>query len=431
VSVVSGPAAKPPAEGGWVQARHHWLSSALVRQSALYTTTNLAISALGAVASALLARLFSTSEFGAYSFALAFLAFSALFFEFGLFMPVARLASAEPAKGQGEIAGAVFLTFVPVGLSFSLLILVLSFLVDGLFQVHVGGILRIAALLAFAYPFGLLAQWLAMGAGRLHVYSLATFGAQLLFVGLVLVNLLVSRPLSPAGAVTLQLAAMGLGWFAFALWLRPTFRNLRLRLHQLLAGAREYGLQVYIGRILSMGTYSMDVLMLGALFMPAAVGFYVLAGAIAGASGMPALAFATALFRNLANRPLIERRWLLVSVGLATASTIIAWLLAGPFVRSVFTERYAPAAVLVVPLAAAAGVRGVTSLYNSFLSAHGLGKELRNAGIALTVSNLILNFALIPPFGAAGAAWASLLALVVNLIAHLAGYRRYRRGIAT
>jgi O-antigen/teichoic acid export membrane protein len=144
---------------------------------------------------------------------------------------------------------------------------------------------------------------------------------------------------------------------------------------------------------------------------------------------MPAMAFATALFRNLANRPLIERRWLLVSVGLATASTIIAWLLAGPFVRSVFTERYAPAAALVVPLAAAAGVRGVTSLYNSFLSAHGLGKELRNAGIALTVSNLILNFALIPPFGAAGAAWASLLALIVNLIAHLAGYRRYQRGL--
>jgi len=428
VSVASGPAAEPPAESRGVPARR-WLSSALVRQSALYTSTNLAISVMGAVASALLARHFDTSEFGAYSFAMAFLGFSAGFFEFGLFMPVARLSSAEQAEGQSEIAGAAFLTFVPVGLSFSLLILLLSFEVDGLFRVHASSILRIAALLAFAYAFGQLAQWLAVGAGRLHLYSLATFGAQVLFVVLVLVNLLVSWPLSPAGAVTLQLAAMGLGWLAFALWLRPTFRNLRLRLDQLLAGAREYGVQVYIGRILSIGTYNMDVLMLGALFMPSAVGFYVLAGAIAGASGMPAMAFATALFRNLANRPLIERRWLLVSVGLAIASTVVAWLLAGPFVRIVFTERYAPVAALVVPLAAAAGVRGVTSLYNSFLSAHGLGKELRNAGIALTVSNLILNFALIPPFGATGAAWASLLALVVNLVAHLAGYRRYQRGL--
>ena len=65
-----------------------------------------------------------------------------------------------------------------------------------------------------------------------------------------------------------------------------------------------------------------------------------------------------------------------------------------------------------------------TGIYNSFLAAHGLGKELRNAGMALTVSNLILNVALIPQFGAAGAAWAS---LIVNLGAHIVGYRRYRR----
>lgn len=405
------------------------MSSVLVRQSALYTTTNLAISILGAVASALLARQFGTNDFGAYSFAAAFIAFTAIFFEFGLFMPVARLSSAEETEGQREIAGAALLTFVPVGLSFCLLILLLSFLVDAMFRVHAGGILRIAALLAFTYPFGLLAQWLAVGAGRLHLYSLATFGAQLLFVALVVVSVIASRPLSPAGAVTLQLAAMGLGWLVFAFWLRPTFRNLRLRLHQMLAGARDYGVQVYLGRIFSIGTYNMDVLMLGALFTPAAVGFYVLAGAIAGAGGMPATAFATALFRNLANQPLIERRWLVVSVGLAAGSAVVTSLLAGPFVHIVFTERYAPTAALVVPLAAAAGFRSVTSLYNSFLSAHGLGKELRNAGIALTVSNLILNFALIPPFGASGAAWASLLALVVNLVAHVAGYQRYRRGI--
>jgi O-antigen/teichoic acid export membrane protein len=34
------------------------------------------------------------------------------------------------------------------------------------------------------------------------------------------------------------------------------------------------------------------------------------------------------------------------------------------------------------------------------------------------------NFALIPSFGASGAAWASLLALVANLVAHVVFYRR-------
>jgi O-antigen/teichoic acid export membrane protein len=43
----------------------------------------------------------------------------------------------------------------------------------------------------------------------------------------------------------------------------------------------------------------------------------------------------------------------------------------------------------------------------------------------LTLSNVAFNFALIPPYGAHGAAWASLLALLANLIAHVFFYRRF------
>jgi O-antigen/teichoic acid export membrane protein len=66
----------------------------------------------------------------------------------------------------------------------------------------------------------------------------------------------------------------------------------------------------------------------------------------------------------------------------------------------------------------------VTRLFNTFLAAHGLGSDLRTAAITLTVSNLILNLLLIPGFGAAGAAWASFLALAVNLVVHIIRYRR-------
>jgi O-antigen/teichoic acid export membrane protein len=96
-------------------------------------------------------------------------------------------------------------------------------------------------------------------------------------------------------------------------------------------------------------------------------------------------------------------------------------------IRLAFSPRYAPAAALVLPLALAQAVRGVTSLYNTFLSSHGRGRQLRNTSFVLTGSNLIFNFALIPPFGAAGAAWASLAALVVNLAAYVVFYRRTLR----
>jgi O-antigen/teichoic acid export membrane protein len=103
---------------------------------------------------------------------------------------------------------------------------------------------------------------------------------------------------------------------------------------------------------------------------------------------------------------------------------------APPVVHAVFGSSYAAVAALAVPLALAQAVRGATSIYNSFLSAQARGRELRNAGLVLTISNLVLNFALIPPYGAMGAAWASLLALVANLVAHIVSYRRSVRELA-
>ena len=79
----------------------------------------------------------------------------------------------------------------------------------------------------------------------------------------------------------------------------------------------------------------------------------------------------------------------------------------------------------MVPLALAQAFRGVTTIYNAFLAAHAVGRALRTAGAVLTASNLVLNLLLIPPYGATGAAWASVLALVANLAAHVFGYRRY------
>jgi O-antigen/teichoic acid export membrane protein len=120
----------------------------------------------------------------------------------------------------------------------------------------------------------------------------------------------------------------------------------------------------------------------------------------------------------------IARDWLAISIIVGSLTSIAAWLLAEPVIRVLFSARYVQAAGLVLPLALAQLVRGVTGIFNTFLSGHGRGKDLRNAGFVLTGSNIALNFALIPPFGAQGAAWASLLALAANFVAHVVFYRR-------
>ena len=166
--------------------------------------------------------------------------------------------------------------------------------------------------------------------------------------------------------------------------------------------------------------------MLAAFTSAEQVANYALAGAIASGVGLPVTGFANAMFSRLTRSPRLRadlaRRSLVHRPRNGPHHVGIDYLCCRD---GVSRDLYTPMIALVVPLTLAQAVRGVTGIYNSFLSAHGRGRELRNAAIVLTVSNVILNFALIPPFRAEGAAWASLVALVANWIAHMVGYRQW------
>jgi O-antigen/teichoic acid export membrane protein len=168
----------------------------------------------------------------------------------------------------------------------------------------------------------------------------------------------------------------------------------------------------------------MDVLMLGIWATPRWVGLYFLAGSIAYATGLPVVGFSAALFPRMAREAAIRRRTLLVAAAIGAVCSVMAALLAEPAIRIFFSGSYVDAASLVPALVLAQFVRGITTIFNTFLSAHGKGVALRNAGLILTGSNVVFNFTLIPPFGAQGAAWASVLALVLNLAAHIWFYKR-------
>jgi O-antigen/teichoic acid export membrane protein len=395
------------------------------QQTAAFVTANLLVNALAVVSTALLTRNLATAEFGSYSFATSLLLFVAIFFEFGLFVPAARLAALTNPTTRREIVGAALIAYLPIGAAFSVTIFVVSFWVDDWFNVNTGHALRIVAPLAIGIPFAsVILQQLAQGIDRLHVASFGTVLAQLLFVILLELWLGAYGRLSTSSGLVLRGSAFLIAMIVAGLWLRPTFRAVRHWIREFLRQAREWGWQLFIGRVLSIGTYNMDVLMLGIWAESRSVGFYVLAGSLAAVSGLPVAGMAAALFPRMARANAIARDWLVISIVVGTLCSIAAWLLAEPVIRVLFSARYVQASDLVLPLALAQLVRGVTGIFNTFLAGHGRGKDLRNAGFVLTASNITLNFALIPPFGAQGAAWASLLALVANFVAHVFFYRR-------
>jgi O-antigen/teichoic acid export membrane protein len=413
-----------PAPSAWGRLR----GSRLVTQSAVFTIAGALVLVLGAVGKAILANQMPPAAFGEFAFCTSFLLFAALFFEFGLFTPAARRIARAGRGERSELIGASLLLFMPVGALFCIVMFGLSFTVEPVFGIDAGGALRVVSPLAFAYAFSAAAAQIAQGADRIGSYSVAGLGGQVVFVVALLITSLVMGRMTVTAALIINTGGLliTVAWFAAAL--RPRIRNARAHVRAIVHDTRTWGLHLYIGRVLSVGTYNMDVLMVAAFTDSRQVGFYVLATAIAYASGLPTQGLAAATFARMSRSSKLESRWLMTAWASGAVGVVVIVVLAAPLVDLVFSASYHSVAALAIPLAMAVAVRGATSMYNTFLSSQGLGKELRNCGLVLTISNVVLNFALIPPFGATGAAWASLAALLANYRAHVHYYRRLERG---
>jgi O-antigen/teichoic acid export membrane protein len=408
--------------GGRRLARSH-----VVRQTGIFAASNVGVSVLAAVSSAVLARGLSAEEFGSYSLALSLLTFGALFFEFGVFAPASRLAARAEGGSARDVYGASLLVTVPIALAFAATMFTLSFWVDSWFHVEAGEALRTVTPLLVVYPLSALAIQLALGAGKLQISSLGAVLTQALMIVLLVAATAAYGHLSVLLALLARTVGFLIGVLVMLGWLRPALRRLREPIRTLVRETREYGFNIYIGRVLSVGTYNMDVLMLGIWSDARHVGFYSLAGALAYTVGLPATGMASALFPRMSRQDHVERKWVLAAAGLGVLGVLAMWLFAEPAIRIVFGARYVEARDLAVVLAIAQAVRGVTAVYNNFMAAAAYGAAMRNASLVLTASNIVFNFALIPPFGAIGAAWASVLALVANHFARLYYLGRERR----
>lgn len=406
-----------------------FLRSRTVRQAGLNAFSTGLTSLLAAAATALVARHLTADSFGTYQFAVSFLLFAAIFFEFGLGLPAARIAARSSPEDRPAVIGAALTVFGPVCLSFAVAVLALSFATDSVFNVDAGSALRATAALAIVYPFQFLSLQLASGADRLHVYSVTSALSNAMFVAALAVVGLRDGNLTIETALWLRAGGLGIGSLLFVLWVGPRALALRSRIGELLRESRDYGFAIYLGRLLSTGTYNMDVLMLGALADARAVGLYALAGALARVSLLPVIGATSALFPRMVHQPKIDPRALQLAGAAGIVGVLVLGLAGSELIDLIFSSRYHEATRYLVPLALAEACRGVTLVYNTHLSAHAEGRALRNAGAILTGSNLVLNFALIPEFGASGAAWASFAALVINLVAHIVYYRGVLRRV--
>jgi len=202
----------------------------------------------------------------------------------------------------------------------------------------------------------------------------------------------------------LFLAAHIIGFGYIILKIKPSFRNLRLRLNEIIHYNKTYGFNVYIGTLFNVAMASLSGLLISYFGVNnAGVGFYGLALTIAEPLNFIPNVIATTHYKDFASKKSIDKRLTKVTIGVSLIALIVCWILVGPFIRIFYGTEFTP--VIYLTFIASTGVifNGMGDYYNRFLGAHGEGKALRNSAILVGIVIFICNFTLIPFFGQDGA----------------------------
>ena len=119
-----------------------------------------------------------------------------------------------------------------------------------------------------------------------------------MFAGIVVIVATDDDP-SATPAVLLRVLTLLGASLLVALWLRPLFDQVRAWTRTFIVQSRQYGFGIYVGRVLSVGTFNIDVLLLAALTDAKTVAVYSLARALSTFAAVPADGVAAALFARM------------------------------------------------------------------------------------------------------------------------------------
>ncbi|PLX24351.1 MAG: hypothetical protein C0600_13215, partial [Ignavibacteria bacterium] len=223
--------------------------SELGRKSTIYFTALLLNAVLGVVVYGILTRAMDVQSFGTYSFIIAFFMFSGMFFDFGVAPAGMRLmALVDSAAAFSRRAGALLSLSAAVGLLFAVFVFAGSYAVDAWIHDGAGSVLRIVAPLAAVYPLQEMILSISQGSSRMKLMS-----AYLLMPRGILIVLLIALAATGTIDVRIAVTAMLLGMAAaigIAIGvLKPVFRGLGSEIAVIWKEVREFGREVYLGRI--------------------------------------------------------------------------------------------------------------------------------------------------------------------------------------
>lgn len=199
--------------------------------------------------------------------------------------------------------------------------------------------------------------------------------------------------------------------------IKISFKNLKIRLIEIWDHYKSYGFNMYVGIVFSLGFSSLTEVLISYFSIDNnGVGLYSLALTFAMPLAYIPNTIATTHFRDFASGLKISNKLLLITLSVSFVSLLGLWIVIGPVVHILYGSEFVSVIELNYIVSVGVLAHGFGDFINSFLSANGKGKTLRNILIAYGICILMFNLILIPKFGAVGAAYANLITSVIYML---------------
>lgn len=405
------------------------------RQTVVLYGAQLASMALNFAFTIVVGRAMTQDDFGIFSFCVfSIILFPGYLFEFGVFAAGARLLAITPNRAdERRLLGALAILGLAIAAAFAVTVALLGPVVDaalarfGYADTSVAPILLLVAPLAMGVPLQLLVENACLGTNRIGALAALRIALPVTSISVIAILHALTGTVSVRVGVAAYLGGLLASAVIVGLSLRPSFDVRREDFARIGAAVREYGFDLYLGRVVSIMSVRLDQLLIPYFVGPRRFGAFSIAQRISEPVSGLARALATTRFKSFAGEPEVRRSLVRWNLALLAAGSM-ALATAGPWVIVIaFQGKFHNALPLLLPFAIAALFAGMLQPYNLFLAAHGAGRSLRNLSLVIGVLNLVGLFVFTRRYGLAGAAWFAVASMAVNFVLHLYAYRRLLR----
>jgi len=269
-----------------------------------------------------------------------------------------------------------------------------------------------------------------VGVQRISLYNFVNSLKACVFLVLI-ITLLLKLKTGVSAAITAQILSYFIMAIVVLFLARRVAGGLSLCLQKsYVKGAFTYGFKVYLGNVMGLLHYRIDVFLVNLLLNPVAVGLYSVSVVVAQKIWLISASASVVLFpkvcsekdeKNLSEfTPFVFRTVLLITV----VGSAVLWFLGRWLIVLCFSEKFAasvaPFQILLVGVVAMSGWRILANDLN------GRGRSEMNIYINATsvAMNIVLNIIMIPKLGIVGVAWATSISYTFALVAVTVVYMR-------